>query len=479
MQSKILEINKNILEKKVTIREVVDSYLKTISENESKINSLLEVYSESFISEQIKNAEELFTLGKDTKMTGVPIIIKDNLCVKGQITSAGSKILESYVATYNSTVVQKLIDAGAILIGRANMDEFAMGGSTENSAYKKTMNPLDISRVPGGSSGGSAAVVAYDGVPVAIGTDTGGSIRQPASFCGVSGLKPTYGDVSRFGLIAMGSSLDVVGPMAKSIEDVEIVYNIINGKDVHDATTLSEEEKNSIRNKNLKSNSEKNIENKKVIGIPRSFIDADGVDKDVRDNFYATIEKLKAKGYETKDIEIKNIEKALSVYYILMFAEVSSNLARFDGVRYGKSIAGATPNENMIMSRSAGFGVEPIRRSLLGTYVLSSGYYDAYYYKALQARTQLKKEFEKVFKDVDFVATPTSPILAWKFGEKSDPISMYLADIFTVPANIVGVPGISVPSGKTKEGLSYGIQILGSWYQDCELLSIGKAIEML
>ncbi len=470
MKSKILEIHQNLLDKKTTIREVVDFYLKNIEENESKINSLLGVYDEEFINIQIKKAEELFVNGKYTNMTGVPIIIKDNLCVKGQITSAGSKMLENYLATYNSTVVQKLIDAGAILIGRANMDEFAMGGSTENSAYKKTMNPLDISRVPGGSSGGSAAVVAYGGVPVAIGTDTGGSIRQPASFCGVVGLKPTYGDVSRYGLIAMGSSLDVVGPMAQSTEDIEIVYSIINGKDTHDATTLNEEEKKDIRNKNKIS---------KVIGVPRSFIDSDGVDVKVRENFYETIKKLEEKGYTTKDIEIKNIEKALSVYYILMFAEVSSNLARFDGVRYGKSVVLGTPNENMIESRSAGFGVEPIRRSLLGTYVLSSGYYDAYYYKAVQARNALKKEFEKVFSEVSFVATPTSPILPWKFGEKSDPISMYLADVFTVPANIVGVPGISVPSGKSEEGLSFGVQFLASWYQECELLSVGKDIQLL
>lgn len=470
MKSKILEIHQNLLDKKTTIREVVDFYLKNIEENESKINSLLGIYDEEFINIQIKKVEELFVNGKYTNMTGVPIIIKDNLCVKGQITSAGSKMLENYLATYNSTVVQKLIDAGAILIGRANMDEFAMGGSTENSAYKKTMNPLDISRVPGGSSGGSAAVVAYGGVPVAIGTDTGGSIRQPASFCGVVGLKPTYGDVSRYGLIAMGSSLDVVGPMAQSTEDIEIVYSIINGKDTHDATTLNEEEKKDIRNKNKIS---------KVIGVPRSFIDSDGVDVKVRENFYETIKKLEEKGYTTKDIEIKNIEKALSVYYILMFAEVSSNLARFDGVRYGKSVVVGTPNENMIESRSAGFGVEPIRRSLLGTYVLSSGYYDAYYYKAVQARNALKKEFEKVFSEVSFVATPTSPILPWKFGEKSDPISMYLADVFTVPANIVGVPGISVPSGKSEEGLSFGVQFLASWYQECELLSVGKDIQLL
>ncbi len=478
MKSKILEIHQNLLDKKTTIRGVLDFYLNNIKENEPKINALLGVYDDEFIDNQIRKAEEMFLNGKYTKMTGVPIVIKDNLCVQGQITSAGSKMLESYVATYNSTVVQKLIDAGAILIGRANMDEFAMGGSTENSAYKKTMNPLDSMRVPGGSSGGSAAVVAYGGVPVSIGTDTGGSIRQPASFCGVVGLKPTYGDVSRYGLIAMGSSLDVVGPMAKSVEDIEIVYNIINGKDIHDATTLENIEKENIRKSTLEN---KSASNKivKVIGIPRSFIDSDGVDIKVRENFYETIEKLKIKGYEVKDIEIKNIEKALSVYYILMFAEVSSNLARFDGVRYGKSVVAGNTNENMVASRAAGLGTEPIRRSLLGTYVLSSGYYDAYYYKAVQAKNALKKEFEKVFADVDYVATPTSPILPWRFGEKSDPISMYLADIFTVPANIVGVPGISIPSEKNENGLSFGIQFLASWYAECELLSIGKDTELL
>jgi aspartyl-tRNA(Asn)/glutamyl-tRNA(Gln) amidotransferase subunit A len=271
----------------------------------------------------------------------------------------------------------------------------------------------------------------------------------------------------------MGSSLDVVGPLTSSAADAEIVYDIIKGKDACDATTLSDEEKNNFKIKNQN----KNIS--KVIGVPKAFIDSDGVDVKVRENFYENMKKLEARGYTIKDIEIKNIEKALSVYYILMSAEVSSNLARFDGVRYGKSISGSTPNENMILSRSAGLGPEPIRRSLLGTYVLSSGYYDAYYYKAVKARNALKKEFEKVFREVSFVATPTSPILPWKFGEKSNPLSIYMADIFTVPANIVGVPGISVPCGKSEESLSYGLQLLASWYNECELLSVAKDVELL
>jgi aspartyl-tRNA(Asn)/glutamyl-tRNA(Gln) amidotransferase subunit A len=286
----------------------------------------------------------------------------------------------------------------------------------------------------------------------------------------------------------MGSSLDVVGPFATNATDLEIVYNTIKGKDNHDATTVTDDEKENIRKSNLKNKTENikegsEVVKNKVIGIPKTFIDADGVSDDIRKNFYETIEKLKAKGYETKEIELSNIEKALSVYYILMFAEVSSNLARFDGVRYGKSVAGETPNESMVKSRTEGLGKEPIRRSLLGTYVLSSGYYDAYYYKAVSAREALKKEFAKVFTEVDYIATPTSPIHAWKFGEKSDPISMYLADIFTVPANIVGVPGVSVPSGKVLEtgfeNLDYSVQFLANWYDDCGLVSVAKDVEML
>ncbi len=474
-ESKILKIYNQILNKEKTIKQIVDEHMAIINEKEKTVDALLGIYDNDFISKQIEKAEQMFAENKQTQMTGVPIIVKDNLCVEGQIASAASKMLENYTATYNAGVVQKLIDAGAVIIGRANMDEFAMGGSTENSAYKKTMNPLDTTRVPGGSSGGSAAVVAYGGVPVSIGSDTGGSVRQPAAFCGVMGLKPTYGDVSRYGLIAMGSSLDVVGPFATNATDLEIVYNIIKGKDDHDATSLEESEKENIRKSNKKSG--------KIIGIPKTFIDTDGVSEDIRKNFYDTIEKLKAKGYEVKEIELNNIEKALSVYYILMFAEVSSNLARFDGVRYGKSVAGETPNESMIKSRTEGLGKEPIRRSLLGTYVLSSGYYDAYYYKAVSAREALKKEFAKVFAGVDYIATPTSPIHAWRFGEKSDPISMYLADIFTVPANIVGVPGISVPTGKVSEAgfekLDYSVQFLANWYNDCGLVSVAKDVEML
>jgi aspartyl-tRNA(Asn)/glutamyl-tRNA(Gln) amidotransferase subunit A len=332
-----------------------------------------------------------------------------------------------------------------------------------------TKNPHDTKRVAGGSSGGSAAVVAYGGVPVSLGSDTGGSIRQPASFCGIVGLKTTYGNVSRFGLMAMGSSLDQIGPFANTVEDVEEVYNVITGHDVMDSTSLSVESR-SAKNKSLK----------KVIGVPMSFINQEGIDSEVLANFNESLEKLKSEGYTVKDITIEHLEKALSVYYIVMFAEVSSNLARYDGIRYGLSHPGETSIKSYFESRTAGFGAEVRRRILLGTYVLSSGYYDAYYNKANIVRDMLKKEFAEVFNDIDVIATPTSPVPSFLIGEKShDPLSMYLADIFTVPVNIVGVPAISVPSGKTKEGLPLGVQFIAPHMQEDVLFIYGKVFEKL
>jgi aspartyl-tRNA(Asn)/glutamyl-tRNA(Gln) amidotransferase subunit A len=394
--------------------------------------------------------------------------LKDNIFVQGKIATGGSKILENYVATYDATVVKKLKDAGAILLGRANMDEFAMGGSTENSAYGPTKNPFDTTRVAGGSSGGSAAVVAYGGVPVSLGSDTGGSIRQPASFCGLVGLKTTYGGVSRFGLMSMGSSLDQIGPFATCVEDAEEVYKIIQGHDPMDSTSLPD----SVR--------DVHADIKKVIGVPRSFISKEGVDNEVLHNFNASIETLQKAGYEIRDITIAHLEKALSVYYVIMFAEVSSNLARYDGIRYGLSHPGETSIRSYFESRTSGFGDEVRRRILLGTYVLSSGYYDAYYNKANMVREMLKKEFASLFESIDVIATPTSPIPAFTLGEKShDPLAMYLADIFTVPVNIVGVPALSVPSGKTATGLPLGLQLIASHNREDVLFTIGKHFETL
>lgn len=453
----------------ITIESLVDNSRKIITEKDKEVHAILGMYSDTLINKQIEIAKKMFKEGTATVLTGIPVVLKDNLLVKGELATGASKILETYKATYDGTVVKKLKDAGAILLARANMDEFAMGGSTENSAFRVTKNPHDTTRVAGGSSGGSAAVVAYGGVPVAIGSDTGGSIRQPASLCGVVGLKTTYGNVSRYGVMAMGSSLDQIGPFANSVEDVEAVYNIISGYDEFDATSLKPE----MRNK-------KKPPIKKIIGVPRAFVNREGVDEEVLANFEDALTRLKKEGYTIKDVDINYLEKALSVYYILMPAEVSSNLARYDGIRYGLSRGGETSIRSYFESRTAGFGAEVRRRILLGTYVLSSGYYDAYYNKANVVRDMLKKEFDKVFDEVDVIMTPTSPVPAFKIGEKSkDPLSMYLADIFTVPANIVGIPAISIPSGKTKSGLPLGIQFTAPHLQEDILFTYGRHFEAL
>ncbi len=469
MQKTLRQIQEDLKTGAITVEALVGKAQKTISEKDVEVNALLGMYSDDFVSSQISLAKEMLKDGKGTALTGIPIVLKDNIVVKGEKATAGSKILEEYVSPYDATVVKKLKEAGAILIGRANMDEFAMGGSTENSAYGVTKNPHDFTRVAGGSSGGSAAVVAYDGVPVSLGSDTGGSIRQPASFCGIVGLKPTYGAVSRYGLMAMGSSLDQIGPFANFVEDAEAVFNIIKGKDPLDATSASDEEQRT-----------KSVEIKKKIGVPWSFIRRDGIDKEVLVNFESSIKKLQSLGYEIIDVPIDHLEKALSVYYVVVFAEISSNMARYDGIRYGLSI----PDDNIIKgyfkSRTEGLGEEVRRRILLGTYVLSSGYYDAYYNKANLVREMLREEFKKVFESVDAIAMPNTPSPAFKIGEKiSDPLAMYLEDIFTVPVNIVGVPAIAIPAGKNSEGLPLSMQFIAPHFREDILFTIGKDFEKL
>lgn len=466
----LTQLHQELISGTITIDSLVLASKNTIAEKDGEIHALLGLYTEASIEAQIKRANEMFKAGTSTILTGIPIVIKDNILVKDQIATAGSKILEKYEATYDATVIRKLKEAGAILLGRANMDEFAMGGSTENSAYGVTKNPHDTSRVAGGSSGGSAAVVAYGGVPVSLGSDTGGSIRQPASFCGVVGLKTTYGNVSRYGVMSMGSSLDQIGPFGNSVEDVEHVYDIISGYDELDSTSLPQE----IRNKKPETGI------KKVIGVPMNFINRKGIDAEVLANFNDAIEKLKKSGYTIKDIKMEHLEKSLSVYYIVMFAEVSSNLARYDGIRYGLSLPGDTSIQSYFESRTAGFGAEVRRRILIGTYVLSSGYYDAYYNKANIVREMLRKEFAEVFKDIDVIVMPNAPTPAFKVGEKvSDPLAMYLEDIFTVPVNIVGVPAIAIPSGKTKAGLPLGMQFIAPHMREDVLFTIGKDFEKL
>lgn len=471
MQKTLIQLHEELLSGAITVEALVAESKKTIEEKDKEVCALLGNYSDSLIDSQIIRAKEMFKAGTSTVLTGVPVVLKDNILVKGEIATGGSKILENYHATYDATVVRRLKEAGAILIGRANMDEFAMGGSTENSAYGVTKNPHDIVRVAGGSSGGAAAVVAYGGVPIALGSDTGGSIRQPAAFCGVVGLKTTYGNVSRYGVMSMGSSLDQIGPFGNSVEDVEAVYSIITGHDELDSTSIPE----AFRKVN-----DKTPEIKKIIGVPMSFVNREGIDSEVLANFNESLAKLQAVGYTVKDITIEHLEKALSVYYILMPAEVSSNLARYDGIRYGLSHPGETSIQSYFESRTAGFGAEVRRRILIGTYVLSSGYYDSYYNKANLVREMLKKEFAGVFTEVDVIAMPNTPTPAFKVGEKiSDPLAMYLEDIFTVPVNIVGVPAIAIPSGKTEGGLPLSMQFIAPHMREDLLFTIGKDFERL
>lgn len=405
---------------------------------------------------------------KEGALKGVLVAIKDNILYEGHKASAGSKMLENYVASYSSALVERLVDAGAVIVGRTNMDEFAMGSSTESSAFKKTKNPHDLTRVPGGSSGGSAAAVAEGLVPLAFGTDTGGSVRQPAAFCGVVGFKPTYGGISRYGLIAMGSSLDQAGIFTRDVESARVAFDAVRGEDPLDSTTITiNEEERPV----------------KTIGVPRSLVEMEGIDKDVLENFNTSLDRLASAGYVIQDVEVEHIEQSLAIYYVVMPAEVSSNLARYDGVRYGYSKETNDLQELYAKTRGEGFGDEVRRRIILGTYVLSAGYADAYYRNAQALRSVIRKGFDAVFSSVDVIATPTTPTPAFKIGEKaSSPLEMYLADIFTVPASITGLPAISIPSGTVeREGsaLPLGIQFVAPHKQDLSLFTLGKEFEKI
>lgn len=459
----IEEAHSALTQKKYTVRELVDAYLSEAKKQNPEVYAYLEFFSD--IDTQVLHAQKLFDTGSATLMTGIPLAVKDNMLIEGKVVTAGSKILEGYHATYTSSAVQLLIDAGAVLIGRTNMDEFAMGSSTETSAYGITKNPLDLTRVPGGSSGGSAAAVAMHGALVSLGSDTGGSIRQPAAFCGLVGLKPTYGAVSRYGLIAMGSSLDQIGPFGKTVRDVEIVHEMISHHDIHDATSVPLNDRTHVS------------QTVKKIGIPEGLLDQ-GADPSVAADFAHACDALRGMGYELVPVSLPYMPYSLAVYYILMPAESSTNLSRFDGVRYGPRIEKDSLLETYLSSRGEGFGREVRRRILLGTYVLSHGYYDAYYGKALKVREAIRKEFEDVFKNVDVILTPTTPGGAFRFGEKiDDPVSMYLCDVFAVPANIAGIPAISVPSGKDENGMPLGIQFMAPWWGEGRLFTISKAWE--
>ncbi len=463
----------------VTSVQLTQYYLDQIAAKNGEVNAYLEVFSDAL--EQAAVADVARKAGNKGKLLGVPISIKDSIVIQGRIASAASKYLEKYVAPYDATAVKKLKEEGVVFLGRTNMDEFAMGGSTENSAYGPTRNPHDTSRVPGGTSGGAAASVAMDGCVIAIGSDTGGSIRQPASFCGVVGLKPTYGMVSRHGLMAMGSSLDCIGPLGRSIEDVEYVHDILKGEDIYDSTSLREEEK--AANKKARGDKEIVAGEKLKIGIVKEFSSVGGLHPAVKENFEKTIAALKAQGHEVKEISLPNISHSLPVYYIIMPAEVSSNMSRFDGVKFGSKIEAGDVNADLMETRGKLLGKEVRRRIMLGTYVLSSGYYDAYYNKANIVRNLIRDDFKNAFKEVDVIITPTAPTPAFKIGKNtSDPIQMYLEDVFTVTANLVGVPGLAVPTGFTDEEgkkLPLGVQCMSAHEREDILFHIGKDIERI
>ena len=475
----ITKAHESLLKGDFTAVGLAQAYLDEIKKKNKELNAYLEVYDD--VIDQAKSADERIALLKKEKeeiplVMGIPFAIKDNILVKGKTASSASKILENYTATYDATIISKLKEVGAVLIGRTNMDEFAMGGSTENSAFGVTKNPHDTSRVPGGTSGGSAAAVASDMVLVALGSDTGGSIRQPSSFCGVIGLKPTYGAVSRYGLMAAVSSFDQIGPIAKTVGEAEIIFNAISGKDANDSTTF---EKETYKPKKIG-------KGKPVIGIPRSFLGLGGIAESVRKVFDATENKFSSLGYEIKDIELPANAYALPFYYILNFAEISSNMARFDGVKYGlhadgNPLAGGSIDD-YFATRATGFGPEVRRRILLGTYVLSSGYYDAYYYRANAVRRIITEDFTKAFKSVDIILTPTAPSPAFKIGEKTaDPVAMYLEDIFTVTANLTGLPALSVPAGFAEidgKKLPIGMQLTARQGDEATLFEAGKDIEI-
>jgi aspartyl-tRNA(Asn)/glutamyl-tRNA(Gln) amidotransferase subunit A len=460
-----------IQERKTTSRALVESFYAKIQKDDSRIGAYLTLTRERAL-EQADRMDRMAAEGKQLPLLGgVPVGIKDVMCTRGVRTTAGSKILGNFIPPYDCTAVARLEAAGAVVLGKLNCDEFAMGSSNENSAFHPVQNPRDTSRVPGGSSGGSAAAVAADMAVVALGSDTGGSIRQPASFCGVVGLMPTYGRVSRYGLIAFASSLDHIGPLAKTVKDAATVLRAIAGRDPMDSTSAD------VPVPDYVAELETPVRGLKI-GLAKEYF-GDGLDAEVRKAVEDAIQTLAKLGCEVVPVSLPHTEYAIPTYYIVATAEASSNLARFDGVRYGYRAKNArTLPEMYRRSRDEGFGAEVKRRIMLGTYALSAGYYDAYYLKAQKVRTLLMRDFEEAFKKVDAIVTPTSPTAAFKLGEKvNDPLAMYLADIYTVTANLAGIPGISIPCGETREKLPIGLQILGKHFDEATILRVAHAHE--
>ncbi len=466
------ELKEKIDSNEITITEITKAYADRIKEKEKDIGAFITDLSEQAIQKSKEIEQKLKNKENLGEYAGIPIGIKDNMCTKGIRTTCASKMLENFISPYDGTVVNKVLnEENMINLGKLNMDEFAMGSSTENSYFKKTRNPWDMDRVPGGSSGGSAAAVSANMVPWALGSDTGGSIRQPASLCGVVGLKPTYGLVSRYGLVAFASSLDQIGPITKDVKDAAILLSMIAGHDAKDTTSAN------ITKKDYTKSLKNDVKGLKI-GVPKEFFQ-EGINDEVKDALYKAIEKYKELGAVIEETSLDIAQYALATYYIIACAEASSNLGRFDGIRYGYRTKNfENLKELYVNSRSEGFGAEVKRRIILGTYVLSSGYYDAYYKKAQKVRTLVKNEFEDSFKKYDILLTPTSPITAFKIGEKSNnPLEMYLSDICTVSVNIAGLPGLSIPCGVDKNGMPIGMQLIGKPFDEETILNAGYTYE--
>ena len=466
-QLTIQQAHKGLKNKDFSAGELTEAVLEQIKKRDKDIGAYLTV-TEDLALEQAKKVDEKIKKREEIGvLEGIPVAVKDVILVEDVKCTAASKILENYIAPYDATVIKKLKKEGAVILGKTNLDEFGMGGSTENSAFKVTKNPNDLTRVAGGSSGGSAAAVVANEARYALGSDTGGSIRLPSSFCGVVGLKPTYGAVSRLGLIAFGSSLDQIGPIAKTVEDAQIIFKAILGKDKLDATSVDY------------TFSDLNVDIKDLkIGIPKEYF-VKGIDTEVEKIIKETIKKIEEKGAKVEEVSLPNTEFALACYYIIAPAEASANLARFDGIKYGLSENQKDLLDVYLKTRGRGFGSEVKRRIMLGTYSLSSGYYDAYYKKAEEVRNLIKQDFENVFKKVDLIFCPVSPFPAFKIGEKlNDPLSMYLVDIYTVSLNLAGLPGLSLPVGKI-ENLPVGLQIIGNYFQENKIFNMASLMEKM
>ncbi|MBR5468268.1 MAG: Asp-tRNA(Asn)/Glu-tRNA(Gln) amidotransferase subunit GatA [Firmicutes bacterium] len=463
-----LELGRMIKNKEVGVVEVTKNALENIEKRDAVYNAFVTVCFEEALKQAEKVQKGIDDGTFTSPLAGVPMAVKDNMCTKGILTTAASKMLTGFKPTYTATAVKKLENAGAVMLGKLNMDEFAMGSTTETSYNGATLNPWGENRVPGGSSGGSAVAVASDMAYYTLGSDTGGSIRQPCAFCGTTGIKPTYGTVSRYGLIAYASSLDQIGPVGKSVEDVAEVLSVISGHDAKDSTSV---------NNSLKIILNNNIKGKKI-GIPRDYF-GKGLDGEVKDAVLAAAAKLQALGAEVEEFDMPSLEYAIPAYYIIACAEASSNLSRYDGVKYGYASPSFEDLTDLYYkSRSEGFGAEVKRRILIGTFVLSSGYYDAYYKKALQAKAVIKQAFDKAFEKYDVILSPTAPTTALKMGENlNDPLKMYLGDIYTVSVNLAGLPAMVVPCGFDKEGLPIGLQLIGKAFGENELLNVGYAYQ--